>query len=118
MTRVKRGIAAHRKRKKIMKAAEGYWGARHRQYRTAKEAVLHARVYAYAHRRERKRDFRRLWVARINAGCRELGLTYSRFMDGLIKSGVEINRKMLADLALHDPAAFARLAETARAALA
>lgn len=118
MTRVKRGPTARRKRKKILRQAKGYWGARHRQYRTAKEAVMRAGRFAYRDRRRRKREFRRLWVARINAGARSLGLNYSRFMAGLAKANIEIDRKILADLALNDPPAFARLADAAKEALA
>jgi len=98
----------------VLKLASGYRGARGRLFRAAKEAVMHAGQYAYEHRRLRKRDFRRLWIARISAASRDAGLPYSRFMDGLAKAGVELNRKRLAELALTDADAFARLAELAR----
>lgn len=114
MPRVKRGTIAHRRHKKILKLAKGYWGARHRLYRTANEAVMHAGQYAYRDRRARKRDFRQLWIARINAAARMQGISYSRLADGLNKAGVEVNRKILAELAVSDMAAFARLAETAK----
>jgi large subunit ribosomal protein L20 len=100
---------------RVLKAAQGYYGARHRQFKQAKEAVMHAGQYAYRDRRVRKRDFRRLWIARINAACRLNGITYSRFIEALTKQGVAVDRKILADLAVHDAAAFASLVETARA---
>jgi large subunit ribosomal protein L20 len=100
---------------RILKAAEGYYGARHRQFKQAKEAVMHAGQYAYRDRRVRKRDFRRLWIARINAACRLNGITYSRFIEALTKQGVAVDRKILADLAVNDAAGFASLVETARA---
>ncbi|MBT9259515.1 MAG: 50S ribosomal protein L20 [Clostridiales bacterium] len=117
MARVKRGFVARRRRKKILKLAKGYWGAKHRLYRVAREQVLHSLSYAYRDRKARKRDFRRLWIARINAAARLNGLSYSRFMQGLKKAGVAINRKMLADLAVRDEKAFAQLVEKAKAAL-
>jgi large subunit ribosomal protein L20 len=117
MARVKRGVKAHAKHKKVLDKAKGYRGARRKVYRVAKQAVIKAGQYAYRDRRQRKRQFRALWIARINAGARECGLSYSRFMNGLAKAGVEIDRKVLADLAVHDQAAFAALAEQAKASL-
>jgi large subunit ribosomal protein L20 len=117
MARVTRGPAARRRRKKIMKLAKGYVGQRHTGYRAAKEAVMHAGQYAYRDRRQRKRDFRRLWIARVNAAARSVGLPYNRFMEGVRKAGIGMNRKMLADLAVADPPAFAQIVERAKAAL-
>jgi large subunit ribosomal protein L20 len=117
MARVKRGVQAHAKHKKVLKAAKGYYGARSKVYRIAKQAVIKAGQYAYRDRRAKKRDFRALWIVRINAGARLCGLSYSRLMDGLNKAGVEVDRKMLADLAVHDMVAFGALAEKAKAAL-
>jgi len=117
MARIKKGVTAHRRHKKVLKLARGFWGARHRLYRPANEAVLHALWYSYQHRRERKGDFRRLWIARINAASRAQGLSYSRFMNGLRRAGVEINRKLLADLAVRDQQAFTALVETAKSSL-
>jgi large subunit ribosomal protein L20 len=117
MPRVKRGVTAHARHKKVLKEAKGYYGARSKVYRVAKQAVIKASQYAYRDRRQKKRQFRSLWIARINAGARENGITYSRMMDGLNKAGVEVDRKMLADLAIHDKPAFAALAEKAKASL-
>ena len=117
MPRVKRGVTAHAKHKKVLKEAKGYYGARSKVYRVAKQAVIKAGQYAYRDRRQRKRQFRALWIARINAGARECGLSYSRMMDGLKKAGIEIDRKILADLAIFDKNAFANLAEKAKARL-
>ncbi len=117
MARIKKGVTAHRRHKKILKLARGYWGARHRLFRPANEAVMKALWYSYQHRRQRKGEFRRLWIARINAAARAEGLSYSRFMSGLRRAGVEINRKLLADLAARDSAAFAALVKTAKASL-
>ena len=117
MPRVKRGPKRAQKRKKILKAAKGFFGARSKAHRVAKEAVDHANLYAYRDRRQRKRQFRSLWIIRINAASRENGLSYNRLIDGLAKAGVEVDRKMLADLAVHDAAAFAEIATTAREAL-
>ncbi len=117
MSRVKRGVTARAKHKKVLNEAKGYYGARRKVYRVAKQAVIKAGEYAYRDRRQKKRQFRALWIARINAGARECGLSYSRLMNGLKKAGVEIDRKMLADLALFDKAAFASLAEKAKAGL-
>ena len=117
MPRVKRGVTAHARHKKVLKEAKGYFGARSKVYRVAKQAVVKASQYAYRDRRQKKRQFRSLWIARINAGARDNGITYSRLMDGLNKAGVEVDRKMLADLAIHDKPAFAALAEKAKASL-
>lgn len=116
--RVKRGVAAKRRHKKYLKLAKGYRGARSKLYRTARETVERSLVYAYRDRKTRKRDMRKLWIMRINAAARENGLSYSRFMNGLKKAAVEINRKMLADLAVREKQSFAKLAEMAKAALA
>ncbi len=117
MARVKRAVNAHKKRKKILKLAKGYFGAKSKQYRTAKEAVMKSQKYAYIGRKQKKRDFRKLWIARINAAARINGLSYSKLINGLKKSGVEVNRKILADIAVNDAATFAKLAETAKAGL-
>ncbi|WP_295543679.1 50S ribosomal protein L20 [uncultured Thiohalocapsa sp.] len=118
MPRVKRGVTAHARHKKVLKEAKGYYGARSKVYRVAKQAVIKAGQYAYRDRRQRKRDFRSLWIQRINAAARMNGLSYSRFMDGLHKAGIEMDRKVLAEIAYHDEAAFAAIAEQAKAALA
>jgi len=118
MARVKRGVVAKARHKKILNKAKGYYGARSKIYRVAKQAVIKAGQYAYRDRRQRKRQFRALWITRINAAARLNGLSYSRFMNGLSKAGVEIDRKVLADIAVHDAAAFAALAEQAKANLA
>ena len=118
MPRVKRGVTAHARHKKVLKLAKGYYGARSRVFRVANQAVIKAGQYAYRDRRQRKRQFRALWIVRINAGARQSGLSYSLFMNGLHKAGIEVDRKMLADLAIHDAAAFDALAQQARAALA
>jgi large subunit ribosomal protein L20 len=118
MSRVKRGVTAHARHKKILEEAKGYRGFRSKIYRVAKQAVIKAGQYAYRDRRQKKRDFRALWIVRINAAARECGLSYSRFMDGLHKADVQVDRKMLADVAVHDKVAFAALAEQAKAALA
>ena len=117
MPRVKHAVATKRRKKKVLAKANGYWGARSRLYRTAQEAVNRAEAYAYRDRRVRKRDFRQLWIARINAAARINGLSYSRLIHGLDKAGVEINRKVLADLAVTDPPAFSAIAEQAKAHL-
>ena len=118
MPRVKRGTIALKKRRKLMKAVKGYRSARSRKVKAASEAFLSAQTYAYRDRRNKKRDFRRLWIARINAAARSNGLSYSRLINGLKKAGIELNRKMLADLAVRDEAAFAAIVEQAKAALA
>lgn len=117
MPRVKRGVTARARHKKVLKAAKGYYGHRSRVFRVAKQAVIKAGQYAYRDRRRRKRDFRALWIARINAAARISGLSYSRFMDGLHKAGIEIDRKVLADIAVNDAAAFASLVEKAKMAV-
>ena len=109
MTRVKRGVVARRRHKKVLKQAKGYYGARSRVFRVAKQAVIKAGQYAYRDRRNRKRQFRALWIQRINAGARINGMSYSRFVGGLKKAGIEIDRKVLADLAVHEKAAFAAI---------
>lgn len=118
MARVKRGVVARRRHRKILNRAKGYYGARRKVFRVAKQAVIKAGQYAYRDRRQRKRDFRRLWIARINAGARQHGLSYSRFMNGLKRAEIQVDRKILADLAVRDKAAFQALAEKARASLA
>src|SRR5690554_814835 len=117
MARVKRGVVARRRHKKIFKQAKGYYGARSRVFRVAKQAVINAGQYAYRDRRQRKRQFRQLWIARINAGARVNSLSYSKFINGLKKAAIEIDRKILADLAVHEKAAFAALVEKAKASL-
>jgi large subunit ribosomal protein L20 len=117
MPRVKRATIALKKRRKLMKAVKGYRGSRSRRVNCAQEAFLHAQHYAYRDRRVKKRDFRRLWIARINAAARSCGLSYSRMMNGLKVAGVDVNRKVLAEIAVADSAAFARLAEVARQGL-
>ncbi|MGB0958001.1 MAG: 50S ribosomal protein L20 [Litorivicinus sp.] len=118
MARVKRGVQARRRHKKIMKQAKGYYGARSRVFRVAKQAVIKAGQYAYRDRRQRKRQFRRLWIARINAAARINGLSYSRFMNGLKRAEIMLDRKVLADLAVREQVAFAAIAEKAKSALA
>ena len=115
MARIKRAVNAQKKRRKVMKLAKGYWGAKSKQYRAAKEQVRRSLRYAYIGRRLRKRDFRRLWITRINAAARLNGMSYSTFINGLKKQNIEINRKRLADLAVNDPAGFAKLVEIAKA---
>lgn len=117
MARVKRGVTSHRRHKKILRQAKGYYGNRSKIYRVANQAVMRSLQYAYAHRKLRKRDFRKLWIARINAACRMNDMSYSRFINGLTKAGVEINRKVLADLAVTDPKAFSDLVDVAKKAL-
>ena len=117
MPRVKRGVTARARHKKVMKAAKGYYGARSRVYRVAVQAVTKAGQYAYRDRRQKKRQFRQLWIARINAAARELGMKYSTFMNGLKKANIEVDRKVLADLAVFDQPAFAALAAQAKAKL-
>ena len=117
MARVKRSVSGQKKRRQVLEQASGYRGQRSRLYRKAKEQVTHSLVYAYRDRRKRKGDFRRLWIQRINAASRQNGLTYNRFMQGLGLAGVQVDRRMLAELAVHEPATFAALVQTARAAL-
>ena len=118
MARVKRGVVAKARHKKVLNKAKGYYGARSKVYRVAKQAVIKAGQYAYRDRRVRKREFRALWITRINAAARMNGLSYSRFMNGLSKASIEIDRKVLADMAIHDMTAFGQLAEKAKQALA
>ena len=118
MARVKRSVHAKKKRREVLRKAKGYFGSRSRRYRMAKEQLLHSGQYAYRDRRDRKGQFRRLWIARIGDGARQNGLSYSQLIHGLQRAGVELDRKALADLAVHDPAAFAQLVQTARDALA
>ena len=118
MARVKRGVQARRRHKKVLKAAKGYYNARRKVFRVAKQAVTKAQQYAYIGRKLKKRQFRSLWIARINAGARANGLSYSRFMNGLLKAGISLDRKVLADIAVHDAAGFAALVEKAKGALA
>ena len=117
MSRVKRGVTARRRHRKILSLAKGHKGLRHRIFRRANESVLHSLDYSYQHRRERKGDMRRLWITRINAAARLNGLSYSRLVEGLCRAGVQVDRKMLADLAVRDADAFSSLATTARGAL-
>ena len=117
MARVKRGVVAKARHKKVLKKAKGYYGARSKIYRVAKQAVIKAGQYAYRDRRQRKRQFRALWITRINAAARLNGLSYSRFINGLSRAGVEVDRKILADIAVHDADAFTALAEQAKSQL-
>jgi large subunit ribosomal protein L20 len=114
MPRAKGGAKTRQRRKKVLKKAKGYFGGRRKLYRTAKETVLRAGAFAYRDRRQKKRLARGLWIVRINAACRELGLSYSKFMNGLRKAGITLDRKILAELAVNDPGAFAKLAEKAK----
>ena len=117
MPRVSHAVATKKRKKKVLKQAKGYWGGRSRLFRTAREAVDRAQVYAYRDRRQRKRDFRRLWIMRINAAARLNGISYSQLVHGLDKAGIEINRKVLADLAVRDPEAITAVVEEARSHL-
>ena len=117
MARVKGGIMSHKRRKKVLKLAKGYYGARHRLFRTAKQAVIKSGRYAFIGRKQKKREFRKLWITRISAGCKMNGMNYSTFMNGLKKSGVTLNRKMLSEMAIHDAAGFTALCEQAKQAL-
>ena len=117
MARIKRAVSAHKKRRKVFKLAKGYYGAKSKQYRAASQAVMKSLAYSYKGRKQRKRDFRRLWITRINAAARLEGLSYSRFMNGLKLAGIEINRKMLAEMAVNDQSAFKALAEAAKSSL-
>ena len=117
MPRVKRGVTSHKRHKKILKRASGYWGGRSRLYKTANEAVMRGMAFAYRHRRTRKREMRRLWIVRINAAARQNGLSYSAFMHGLREANVTLDRKILAQLAVEDSAAFSELANVAKGAL-
>lgn len=117
MARVKGALSTRMRRKKILKAAKGYWGSKSKHFKMAKQAVLKSGNYAFIGRKQKKRDFRALWITRISAACKMNGINYSRFMYGLKKSGIVLNRKMLSELAVSDPAAFSALAETAKNAL-
>ncbi len=117
MARVKGALSTRKRRKKILKAAKGYWGAKSKHFKMAKQAVLKSGNYAYIGRKQKKRDFRSLWITRISAACKMNGINYSRFMYGLKKSGIELNRKMLSELAISDPNAFSSIVETAKSAL-
>ena len=116
--RIKRAVSASKKRRKIMKQAKGYYAGKHALYRVAKQQLLKSGVYAYVGRKQKKRDFRKLWIARINAGARLNGLSYSKLMHGLKVAGIDLNRKVLSEMAINDPANFARLCESAKKALA
>ncbi len=115
MARVKNGATTKARHKKVLKQAKGYFGSKHRLYKTAKEQLMHSGQYAFRDRKQKKRDFRKLWIARINAACRMNDISYSRFIDGLTKAGVEINRKMLSEIAINDEKAFSELVEIAKA---
>lgn len=117
MARVKGALATRKRRKKTLKLARGYWGAKSKHFKMAKEAVMKSGNYAYIGRKQRKRDFRRLWITRISAGCRANGVNYSSFMNGLKKAGITLNRKVLSEIAIADPEAFTALVEKAKAAL-
>ena len=114
MTRVKSGVQTKRRHKKVLKEASGYFGSKHRLYKTAKEQLMHSSVYAYRDRRAKKREFRKLWITRINAACRMNDISYSKFINGLAKAGVEINRKMMSELAINDMDAFKELVDVAK----
>ena len=117
MTRVKGGSVAKNRRRKVLKAAKGYFGSKHRLFKTAQEQTMHSGVYAFRDRRQNKRNFRKLWIQRINAACRENEISYSKFINGLTKAGIEVNRKMLSTIAIDDPKAFADLVKVAKDAL-
>jgi len=114
MARVKNGAVTKARHKKVLKQAKGYFGSKHRLYKTAKEQLMHSGQYAFRDRKQKKRDFRKLWIARINAACRNEGISYSRFIEGLTKAGVEVNRKMLSEIAINDPKAFKELIKVAK----
>ena len=114
MARVKNGAVTKARHKKVLKAAKGYFGSKHRLYKTAKEQLMHSGQYAFRDRKQKKRDFRKLWITRINAACRQNEISYSRFIEGLNKAGVEINRKMLSEIAINDPKMFSELVKVAR----
>ena len=114
MARVRNGVVTKRRHKKILKAARGYFGSKHREFKSAKEQLMHAGAYAYRDRRQKKREFRKLWIVRINAACREENISYSRFIEGLNKAGIEVNRKMLSEIAINDREAFKKLVEVAK----
>ena len=116
MARVKGAMMTRKRRKKVLKLAKGFYGSKSKHFKMAKQLVMKSGNYAFAGRRQKKRDFRRLWIARINAACRPQGINYSSFMNGLKKAGIELNRKMLSEMAIHDPKAFAELVEVAKKA--
>ncbi|MBU5420131.1 50S ribosomal protein L20 [Acetanaerobacterium sp. MSJ-12] len=117
MARIKRATMTHKRRKKVLKLAKGYYGAKSKLFKTAKQAVMKSGQYAYIGRKQKKRDFRRLWITRISAGCKANGMNYSTFINGLKKAGISLNRKMLSEIAIHDATAFTALCEKAKAAL-
>ena len=117
MARIKRATMTHKRRKKVLKLAKGYYGAKSKLFKTAKQAVMKSGQYAYIGRKQKKRDFRRLWITRISAGCKANGMNYSTFVNGLKKAGISLNRKMLSEIAIHDASAFTALCEKAKAAL-
>ncbi|MBE6720254.1 MAG: 50S ribosomal protein L20 [Ruminococcaceae bacterium] len=117
MARVKGAMMTRKRRKKVLKAAKGYYGSKHALFRTAKQAVMKSGQYAYIGRKQKKRDFRRMWITRISAACKANGMNYSTFMNGLKKAGIDLNRKMLSEIAISDPTAFTALTEAAKAAL-
>ncbi len=117
MARIKGAMATRKRRKKVLKAAKGYYGSKHRLFKTAKQAVMKSGQYAYIGRKQKKREFRRMWITRISAACKMNGINYSTFMNGLKKAGVDLNRKMLSEIAISDPEVFATLVETAKTAL-
>ena len=117
MARVKNGAVTKARHKKVLKQAKGYFGSKHRLYKTAKEQLMHSGQYAFRDRKQKKRDFRKLWITRINAACRENEISYSRFINGLTKAGVEVNRKMLSEIAINDPKAFSELVKVAKKGL-
>jgi len=117
MARIKGAVTTRKRRKKILKLAKGYWGAKSKLYKMANQAVMKSLTYAYVGRKQKKRDFRRLWIMRINAGCKANGMNYSRFMHGLKKAGINLNRKMLSEIAIHEPEAFTQLVGTAKEAI-
>ena len=114
MTRVRNGVVTKKRHKKILKEARGYFGSKHREFKSAKEQLMHAGQYAYRDRRQKKREFRKLWIVRINAACRDNEISYSRFIEGLNKAGIEVNRKMLSEIAINDPKAFSELVKVAK----
>ena len=116
MARIKGAVTTRKRRKKILKLAKGYWGSKSKHFKMANQAVMKSLTYAYIGRKQRKRDFRKLWIIRINAACRANGMNYSRFMHGLKLSGINLNRKMLSEMAIHEPEAFSQLCGTAKAA--
>ena len=117
MARIKGAVTTRKRRKKILKLAKGYWGAKSKHFKMANQAVMKSLTYAYIGRKQKKRDFRRLWIMRINAACKANGMNYSRFMHGLKLSGINLNRKMLSEMAIHEPEAFTQLCGTAKAAI-